>query len=88
MNVVQTLFALRTEFMEQFILRLCSWMKMLTSDNVNNEYYVPVSSLEGSGSAFAISSLPLSFGEMLVSAMDVISKKPGLLHLMYLVHLA
>lgn len=74
LNAVQTLFALRTEVMKVFILRLCSWMKTTTSDIVNDEYWVPVSILERNGSAFAISSLPLSFGEMLVSAMDEISE--------------
>lgn len=73
-NAVQTLFALRTEVMKVFILRLCSWMKATTLDIVNDEYWVPVSILERNRSAFAISSLPLSFREMLVSAMDEISE--------------
>ncbi|KAH9321769.1 hypothetical protein KI387_016408, partial [Taxus chinensis] len=74
MTVVQTMFALRTEVTKVFILRLCSWMKATTLDIVNDECWVPVSVLERNGSTFAISASPLSFREMILSAMDKISE--------------
>ncbi|GLJ54776.1 hypothetical protein SUGI_1176620 [Cryptomeria japonica] len=73
-TAVQTIFALRTEVTKVLILRLCSWMKATTLDIVNDECWVPVSVLERNGSAFAISASPLSFHEMMLSAMDQISE--------------
>eukprot|EP00249_Psilotum_nudum_P022882 c28676_g1_i1 orf=1854-4124(-) len=70
-SAVQTMFTLRTEVTRLFILRMCSFMRAATSDIVNAEDWVPVSTIECGNSQFAISSLPLHFRSMLMSSMGL-----------------
>ncbi|XP_071701582.1 exocyst complex component SEC5A-like [Rutidosis leptorrhynchoides] len=67
--------ALRTLLFEStklYILRLCTWMRASIEEISRNESWVPVTVLERNKSPYAISSLPLAFHSVMVSAMDQI----------------
>ncbi|XP_057502728.1 exocyst complex component SEC5A-like [Actinidia eriantha] len=63
---------LQSEITKIYILRLCSWMRSSTEEISKNESWAPVSILERNKSPYAISSLPLAFRSVMVSAMDQI----------------
>lgn len=66
----QMLLALRTEVTRIFVLRICSLMHMATSELVSDEDWEPVATVQRISSPFAISSLPLRFQDLMVSALD------------------
>jgi len=66
----QMLLALRTEVTKIFVLRICSLMHTATSELVTEEDWEPVATVQRISSPFAISSLPLRFQELMVSALD------------------
>lgn len=53
-----------------FVLRICSLMHTATSELVTDEDWEPVAAVQRVSSPFAISSLPLRFQELMVSALD------------------
>ncbi|PSS19491.1 Exocyst complex component SEC5A like [Actinidia chinensis var. chinensis] len=63
---------LQSEITKIYILRLCSWMRSSTEEISKDESWAPVSILERNKSPYAISSLPLAFRSVMVSAMDQI----------------
>jgi len=67
---VQMLLALRTEVTRVFVLRICSLMHTATSELVMDEDWEPVAAVQRISSPFTISSLPLRFQELMVSALD------------------
>lgn len=67
---VQMLLALRTEVTRVFVLRICSLMHTATSELVTDEDWEPVAAVQRISSPFAISSLPLRFQDLMVSALD------------------
>ncbi|KAL0391817.1 UNVERIFIED_CONTAM: Exocyst complex component SEC5B [Sesamum radiatum] len=70
---VTVLRTLEFEISKIYILRLCSWMRTSTEDILKDESWVPVSILERNKSPYSISSLPLAFRAIMVSAMDEIN---------------
>nr|XP_043637474.1 exocyst complex component SEC5A-like [Erigeron canadensis] len=67
--------SLRTLLFEStkiYIVRLCSWMRASTEEISKTKSWVPVTVLERNKSPYAISSLPLTFRSVMVSAMDQI----------------
>jgi exocyst complex component 2 len=70
---VAALRTLQFEITKIYILRLCSWMRSSTEEIVKDESWVPVSILERNKSPYSISSLPLAFRSVIISAMDHIS---------------
>ncbi|KAG0561520.1 hypothetical protein KC19_9G070200 [Ceratodon purpureus] len=69
-SAVQMLLALRTEVTRVFVLRICSLMHTATSELVTDEDWEPVAAVQRISSPFAISSLPLRFQDLMVSALD------------------
>jgi exocyst complex component 2 len=69
-SAAQMLLALRTEVTRIFVLRICSLMHMATSELVSDEDWEPVATVQRISSPFAISSLPLRFQDLMVSALD------------------
>ncbi|KAI3671021.1 hypothetical protein L1987_87667 [Smallanthus sonchifolius] len=67
---VEALRALLFESTKLYILKLCSWMRASIEEKSKNESWVPVTVLERNKSPYAISSLPLEFRSVMVSAMD------------------
>lgn len=70
---VTALRTLQSEITKIYILRLCTWMRASTEEISKNESWVPVSVLERNKSLYTISSLPLAFRSIMVSAMDQIN---------------
>lgn len=66
----QMLMALRTEVTRVFVLCICSLMHTATSELVTDEDWEPVATVQHLSSPFAISSLPLRFQHLMVSALD------------------
>lgn len=67
---MQMLLALRTEVTRVFVLRICTIMHSATAGLVNDEDWEPVPAVERLSSAYAISSLPLRFQELMTSAIN------------------
>lgn len=67
---VQMLLSLRTEVTRVFVLRICSLMHTATSELVLEEDWEPVAAVQRISSPFTISSLPLRFQNLMVSALD------------------
>lgn len=65
--------ALEFETSRIYILRLCAWMRSSTEEISKDESWVPVSVLERNKSPYSISSSPLVFRAVMVSAVDQIS---------------
>ncbi|KAI3724848.1 hypothetical protein L1987_64615 [Smallanthus sonchifolius] len=74
---VEALRALLFESTKLYILKLCSWMRASIEEKSKNESWVPVTVLERNKSPYAISSLPLEFRSVMVSAMDRIDVSLG-----------
>ncbi|KAH6789155.1 Exocyst complex component SEC5 [Perilla frutescens var. frutescens] len=70
-TVVRTL---EFEISKIYILRLCSWMRSSIEEISKDESWVPVSILERNKSPYSISSLPLAFRAVMISAMDQINE--------------
>ncbi|GFP80193.1 exocyst complex component sec5a [Phtheirospermum japonicum] len=70
---VSVLRILEFEISKIYILRLCSWMRTSIEEISRDETWVPVSILERNKSPYSISSLPLAFRAILISAMDQIN---------------
>ncbi|KAL3634813.1 hypothetical protein CASFOL_021867 [Castilleja foliolosa] len=70
---VSVLRILEFEVSKIYILRLCSWMRTSIEEISRDETWVPVSILERNKSPYSISSLPLAFRAILMSAMDQIN---------------
>ncbi|KAK3030351.1 hypothetical protein RJ639_038307 [Escallonia herrerae] len=83
---VAALRTLQSEITKVYILRLCSWMRTSSEDISKDESWVPVSILERNKSQYTISSLPLAFRSIMVSAMDQIYLLAGLLRFCFTVH--
>ncbi|CAI9116547.1 OLC1v1017724C2 [Oldenlandia corymbosa var. corymbosa] len=71
---VVALRTLQCEITKIYILRLCSWMRLSSEEISRDESWVPVSILERNKSPYTISSLPLAFRAIIVSAMDQIDQ--------------
>ncbi|XP_047980849.1 exocyst complex component SEC5B-like isoform X2 [Salvia hispanica] len=71
---VSALRTLEFEISKIYILRLCSWMRSSIEDISKDESWVPVSILERHKSPYSISSLPLAFRAIVISAMDQINE--------------
>ncbi|PIN21214.1 Sec5 subunit of exocyst complex [Handroanthus impetiginosus] len=56
-----------------YILRLCAWMRTAAEEIIKDESWVPVSVLQRNKSPYCISSLPLAFRAIMISAMDQIN---------------
>ncbi|XP_076944306.1 exocyst complex component SEC5A-like isoform X1 [Bidens hawaiensis] len=67
---VEALRALLFESTKLYIIKLCSWMRASIDEKSKYESWVPVTVFERNKSPYAISSLPLEFREVMVSAMD------------------
>lgn len=65
---------LEFEISKIYILRLCSWMRSSIQEISKDESWVPVSILERNKSPYSISSLPLAFRAVMISAMDQINE--------------
>ncbi|KAL8459311.1 hypothetical protein ACS0TY_036703 [Phlomoides rotata] len=65
---------LEFEISKIYILRLCSWMRTSIDEISRDESWVPVSILERNKSPYSISSLPLAFRAVMISAMDQINE--------------
>ncbi|KAL2519898.1 Exocyst complex component SEC5A [Forsythia ovata] len=70
---VTVLRTLDSEILKNYIIRLCSWMRTSTEEITKDESWVPVSILERNKSPYTISSLPLAFRAIMISAMDQIN---------------
>ncbi|XP_073122189.1 exocyst complex component SEC5A-like [Henckelia pumila] len=70
---VMVLRTLESEISKIFVMRLCSWMRTCTEEISKDESWVPVSILERNKSPYSISSLPLTFRTIMISAMDQIN---------------
>ncbi|KAL3641695.1 hypothetical protein CASFOL_012510 [Castilleja foliolosa] len=70
---VSVLRILEFEISKIYIFRLCSWMRTSIEEISRDETWVPVSILERNKSPYSISSLPLAFRAILISAMDQIN---------------
>ncbi|KAG8389810.1 hypothetical protein BUALT_Bualt01G0017200 [Buddleja alternifolia] len=70
---VTVLRTLESEISKIYIIRLCSWMRTSTEEISKDESWVPVSILERNKSPYSISSLPLAFRAIMISAMDQIN---------------
>ncbi|KAI3460491.1 hypothetical protein Pfo_017154 [Paulownia fortunei] len=70
---VSVLRTLEFEISKIYILRLCSWMRTSIEEISKDESWVPVSILERNKSPYSISSLPLAFRAVMISAMDQIN---------------
>lgn len=66
--------ALEFEISKIYILRLCAWMRTSIDEISKDESWVPVSILERNKSPYSISSLPLAFRAVMISAMDQINE--------------
>ncbi|CAI9763958.1 unnamed protein product [Fraxinus pennsylvanica] len=64
---------LESEICKIYIMRLCSWMRTSTEEISKDESWIPVSILERNKSPYTISSLPLAFRAIIISAMDQIN---------------
>ncbi|XP_042010257.1 exocyst complex component SEC5B-like [Salvia splendens] len=73
-NAVSVLRTLEFEISKIYILRLCSWMRSSIEEISKDESWVPVSILERNKSPYSISSLPLAFRAIVISAMDQINE--------------
>lgn len=71
---VTVLRTLEFEISKIYILRLCSWMRSSIQEISKDESWVPVSILERNKSPYSISSLPLAFRAVMISAMDQINE--------------
>ncbi|KAL1557114.1 Exocyst complex component S5B [Salvia divinorum] len=71
---VSALRTLEFEISKIYILRLCSWMRSSIEEMSKDESWVPVSILERNKSPYSISSLPLAFRAIMISAMDQINE--------------
>ncbi|KAK6131022.1 hypothetical protein DH2020_035233 [Rehmannia glutinosa] len=71
---VSALRTLEFEISKIYILRLCSWMRSSIEEISKDESWVPVSILERNKSPYSISSLPLVFRAVMISAMDQINE--------------
>ncbi|KAL8466919.1 hypothetical protein ACS0TY_035843 [Phlomoides rotata] len=65
---------LEFEISKIYILRLCSWMRTSIDEISRDESWIPVSILERNKSPYSISSLPLAFRAVMISAMDQINE--------------
>ncbi|XP_078441438.1 exocyst complex component SEC5A-like [Wolffia australiana] len=72
-DAVKSLRSLHFEMAKIYVSRLCSWMRSTTEELSKNETWIPLSVLERNRSSYTISSLPLAFRDIAVSAMDQIS---------------
>ncbi|KAI8002366.1 Exocyst complex component SEC5A [Camellia lanceoleosa] len=70
---VAALRTLQSEITKIYVLRLCSWMRAAIEEISKDESWVPVSILERNKSPYRISSLPVAFRSIMVSAMDQIN---------------
>ncbi|CAA0812908.1 Exocyst complex component SEC5A [Striga hermonthica] len=70
---VSALRSLEFEISKIYIARLCSWMRTSIEEISKDETWVPVSVLERNKSPYSISSLPLAFFAIMISAMDQIN---------------
>ncbi|EYU36852.1 hypothetical protein ABFS82_14G306300 [Erythranthe guttata] len=71
---VSVLKTLEFEISKIYIHRLCSWMRTSIDEISKDESWVPVSILERNKSTYSISSLPLAFRAVMISAMDQINE--------------
>ncbi|KAL1561160.1 Exocyst complex component S5A [Salvia divinorum] len=71
---VSAIRTLEFEISKIYILRLCSWMRSSIEEISKDESWVPVSILERNKSPYSISSLPLAFRAVMISAMDQINE--------------
>ncbi|EEE60995.1 hypothetical protein OsJ_14800 [Oryza sativa Japonica Group] len=69
-TAVKMLRALHYEITKLYILRLCSWMRATTKEISKYETWFTLTTLERNKSLYAISSMPLEFRDIIVSAMD------------------
>ncbi|GER34041.1 exocyst complex component [Striga asiatica] len=70
---VSALRSVEFEISKIYIASLCSWMRSSIEEISKNETWVPVSVLERNKSPYSISSLPLAFRAIVISAMDQIN---------------
>ncbi|CAA3030282.1 exocyst complex component SEC5A-like isoform X1 [Olea europaea var. sylvestris] len=73
MIAVAAMRILESEICKIYIMRLCSWMRTSTEEISKVESWIPVSILERNKSPYTISSLPLAFHAIIISAMDHIN---------------
>ncbi|XP_042063978.1 exocyst complex component SEC5A-like [Salvia splendens] len=71
---VSAIRTLEYEISKIYIVRLCSWMRSSIEEISKDESWVPVSILERNKSPYSISSLPLAFRAVMISAMDQINE--------------
>jgi hypothetical protein len=71
---VQILFVLKAQITQNFVSRICSFIQNATLKLGSEEDWLPISSIERNGTAFAISGLPLRFRAMLMATIDQIEE--------------
>ncbi|XP_040379241.1 exocyst complex component SEC5A-like [Oryza brachyantha] len=69
-TAVKMLRTLHFEMTKLYILRLCSWMRATTKEISKYETWFTLTTLERNKSLYAISSMPLEFRDITISAMD------------------
>uniref|UniRef100_A0A0E0KQJ5 Exocyst complex component SEC5 n=1 Tax=Oryza punctata TaxID=4537 RepID=A0A0E0KQJ5_ORYPU len=69
-TAVKMLRTLHYEMTKLYILRLCSWMRATTKEISKYETWFTLTTLERNKSLYAISSMPLEFRDIIISAMD------------------